>query len=481
MEQKDYIKYDALELAGLIKRGEVSPGEVLSCALSVIEQINPSVRAIIETHPPVPSNAGADQVFYGVPFLLKDVGSSFPGLKREYGSQLAEGVTAVSTGNLAKRFLRAGLQIFGRTKSPEMAFNITTESKLYGPVHNPWDLSRSAGGSSGGAAAAVASRMVPMAEANDGGGSIRIPASCNGVVGLKPSRGRISCAPDAWEFLNGLSGALVTSRSVRDTAAMLDVLQGPEPGDPYPVAKPEMPYLETLQRRPPSLKIALVTEAWTTNIPVHNDCTDAATDVARLCKNLGHHVEPQKLDIGVGWETFTEANARIWCINIARWIDGLSKQTGRPATLDTLEATTLACYHYGKTQSAENVLDSFDIFNRVSRTIGEFHRQYDLILSPTLPNPPHLLGAFDANRSGMTGLDWSHFILSGSPFTPVFNVTGQPAISLPLAWNGDGLPIGIQFVADMGREDLLLGLAAQLEECRPWQNRMPSIPGTTFV
>jgi len=473
MHFKDYMAHDAVGLATLIRSGAVSRAEVLACAYAAIETIDRDVQALVETFDPVPSEAGPDALFYGVPFLLKDVGGPIPDLKQECGSRLAEGMVASRLNNFSNRYLKAGLQIIGRTKSPEMAFNITTENRLHGAVHNPWDLTRSAGGSSGGAGAATAARMVPMAEANDGGGSIRIPASCNGVVGLKPSRGRISSAPDASEYLNGLSVPLVTSRSVRDTAAMLDVMQGAEPGDPYPVALPVEPYLDSIRTAPRPLKIALVTEAWTTGIEIDPVCVEAATDAARLCEDLGHQVTPAALDLGISWDGFIEANARIWCTNIARWIDHLAKETGRPVTHDTLEATTLACYHYGKAQSAEHLLEALEICNIVSRTLGAVHQDFDLILSPTLPKPPQPLGTYNADRDDLDGLEWSQFVLSATPFTPVANVTGQPAISLPLGWTQSGLPIGVQFMAAIGKEDTLLKLAAQLETAQPWADKIP--------
>ncbi len=475
MNLADYFSHDALGLAALIRSGEVSRFEVIACARDAIEAIDGDVQAVIETYDPVPSKASPEAPLYGVPFLLKDVGAPIPGLRQECGSRLARGMIASRDNNFSKRYLAAGLQIIGRTKSPEMAFNLTTENRLHGAVHNPWDLARSAGGSSGGAGAATAARMVPMAEANDGGGSIRIPASCNGVVGLKPSRGRISSAPDAWEYLNGLSAPLVTSRTVRDSAAMLDVMQGAEPGDPYPVAPPAEPYLDAIRKAPRPLKIALITEAWTTGLAVDPACARAATEAAELCEDLGHQVTPQVLDIGVSWDAFVEANARVWCTNIARWADGLAKETGRAISHETLEATTLACTRYGKAQSADHLLEAFEVFNRVSRAVGAFHQRFDLVLSPTLPKPPQPLGTYNADREDLDGLGWTNFILSASPFTPVANVTGQPAISLPLGWMASGLPVGVQFMAAIGAEDTLLKLSAQIEDAKPWINKRPKV------
>ncbi|RMF11984.1 MAG: amidase [Alphaproteobacteria bacterium] len=472
MNIDEYVKLDGLALGKLVRKGDVTAADLAACAQQVIAALNPHINAVIETYtdrgaPPQPTGP-----FAGVPFLVKDVGVAPAGARRECGSRIGEGATATHDCALLDRFRTAGFQIIGRTTAPEMAFNVTTENLLHGPTRNPWDLSRSPGGSSGGAAAAVAAGMVPVAEANDGGGSIRIPASCCGVFGLKPGRGRVSAAPDAWEYLNGLSAAHVVSRSVRDSAAALDAIQGPEPGDPYIIAPPTRSYLNEVARPPEPLRIALMTTPWNGG-KVDADCIRAAIEAADLCETLGHRVEEDAPALGVDWPGFVEANARIWCTNIARMVDALAIETGRQISPDTLEATTLACYEYGKRLSAGELLGALDICNMVSRSVGDFFTRHDMLLTPTLPLPPQPLGTYDANQGGLDALGWTSRLFEASPFTPIFNVTGQPAMSVPLAMSRHGLPLGVQFAARMNREDLLFRLAGQLEQATPWAMRYP--------
>lgn len=470
MKQSEYVTLDGLGLADLVRRGEVSAQEVADAARAVIAARNPDINAVVEVFDPLPAAASGQEPFLGVPFLVKDVGASVQGVRHECGSRLAAGVKSDHDSALARRWRAAGLRIIGRTTSPEVAFNIATENKLHGPTRNPWSLEHSPGGSSGGAAAAVAAGMTPMAEANDGGGSIRIPAACCGVVGLKPSRGRISMAPGAWEYLNGLSSAHVVSRSLRDTAALLDAVAGAEPGDPYPPSPPARPYLEEVSRDPKRLRVALMVTPWN-NGAVAPVCADAARATASLLELLGHDVAEAALPLGVSWDAFIEANARIWCANIAPWLGMLADATGRPISPTYVEATTRACYHYGRGLSAGDLLAALAICNTVSRQSGAFFQKYDILLTPTLPQPPHRLGVYNADEPGLSALDWADKIFAGSPYTPLCNVTGQPAISLPLFQSADGLPIGVQLIAGIGREDLLFQLGGQLARAQPWNMR----------
>jgi amidase len=474
MHVDDYKAQDGLGLARLVRTRQVSAEEVLAAARAVIEAENLTINAVIEAFDAQLAATSGTEPFLGVPFLVKDVGTSVQGIRYQCGSRLgARSAPSPHDSALARRWRRAGLRIMGRTTTPEVAFNITTENRLHGPTRNPWNLAHSAGGSSGGAAAAVAAGMVPLAEANDGGGSIRIPAACCGLVGLKPSRGRISMAPDAGEYLCGLSVSHVVSRSLRDSAAMLDATAGPEPGDPYPPLPITESYLKALARDPAPLRIALMITPWNGG-KVHPACADAAKDTARLLESLGHYVTEAVLPLGASWDAFIEANARIWCANITPWLDALAAETGRSVAPDAVEATTWACYQYGQSLSAAQLLEALQIVNTVSRHAGAFFEEYDILLTPTLPQPPHRLGVFNADAPGLSALDWAGQIFAGSPYTPLANVTGQPAISLPLATAADNLPIGMQFMAGMGREDLLFSLSGQIERARPWSQACPS-------
>ncbi|MDA5194227.1 amidase [Govanella unica] len=481
MTPEDYAQFDGIGLARLIKRGEISPAEAVKAALERIAQTNPAINAVIETWgsrtarkiaalPDLPGGPLA-----GVPFLLKDVGGSEPGVSHECGSRLARDMAPdkVETA-LMRRYREAGLISIGRATSPEFAFNITSENILHGPTRNPWSLRHSPGGSSGGASAAVAAGMVPIAEANDGGGSIRIPAACCGLFGLKPSRGRISMAPGAWEYLCGLSATHVVSRSVRDSAAALDAATGAEPGDPYPVRAPERSYLAELDQPLGSLRVGLMLAPWNGGA-LHPDCRRATLEAAALIADMGVVVEEATPDLGIDWEGFMLANARIWCSNIALWIDGLAAATGRPIGTDTLERSSLACYHFGKSMSAYDLLDAVAVCNMVSRKVGQFFERYDLLLTPSLPQPPHLLGVYDANADYADGLAWTRKIFGGSPYTPTFNVTGQPAVSIPWDLNDEGLPIGVHFAARMGDEAGLFRMGAAIERARPWAQRRPPL------
>lgn len=478
MKISDYVKYDGLGLAGLMARGDVSPAEVAQAALDAIASVNPDVGAVIDTYPdrarPTSLDDFPDGPFRGVPFLVKDLVLHEAGRLCESGSRLGAGLVVPYDTDLMVRYRAAGLNTLGRTKSPEMGFNISTENILHGPVHNPWNSERSAGGSSGGAAAAVASGMVPLAHANDGGGSIRIPAAACGLVGLRPTRGRTPLGPDAGQALNGFGIEHVVSRSVRDSAAALDATEGPGIGDPYEIVRPSRPYLEAMQTPPRGLRIALMTQAWG-GARTTPDIVAALQSTARLLEDLGHHVEEAAPDLGMSWDSFIETNAIIWCANIASWIGGLASAVNRPINLDTLERATLACYDYGRRLTAGEYLAADANCNAVSRRVAPFFRRYDILLSPVLPQAPQPLGVHDANGPCASGLEWTQRIFTASPFTPIFNMTGQPAMSLPLHQGNDGLPIGLQFAARYGDDETLFRLAAQLESACPWAGRQPPV------
>lgn len=475
MKLADYVSHDALGLAELVRKREVSPGELIDAAMAACAATNPAINAVIETWPAEQDDMPSDAPFSGVPFLIKDAVLHMKGRKTEMGSRLAAGLVAPEDTHLMARFRKAGLLAFGRTTSPEMAYSCTTESALNGATRNPWNLDHSSGGSSGGASAAVAAGIVPMAHANDGGGSTRIPAACAGLFGLKPSRGRVPIGPDADEGLNGLGVELAVSRTVRDSAALLDCVQGAEPGDPFIIAPPARPYLDEVATPPGALRIGLLTDPFGGSRTAPQ-VADAVQAVAKQCEALGHKVEIADIALGASWDAFMLANARIWSSNLAHWIDGLSGVTGRPINLDTLEPQTLACYEYGARTSAGELLSAFDIRNLVCRSLGAWFARNDLLLSPTLPGLPAKIGWFGENAPGRDGLGWTELVFSYSPFTPLFNVAGLPAMSMPLGHDSaSNLPIGIHFAAAFGREDLLFRIAGQLERAMPWTDRTPPV------
>jgi amidase len=467
----DYAEHDGLSLAQLVRSRQVSARELAQTALAAIARLNPALGAVIETwDDEIPEQIDPTSPFCGVPFLIKDAVLQAQGRKSELGSRLAMGAVASHDSNLMARFRAAGVVTLGRTKCPEMAFSPTTEPVAHGAARNPWDLGLSTGGSSGGAAAAVASGMVPIAHANDGGGSIRIPAAACGLVGLKPSRGRIPSGPDYDEGLFGLGVELIVSTSVRDTAAMLDAVGGADQGAPYTIAPPESAYMSVLSRPAPALKIGLMLDPWGGERSTP-EMAAAVRDAAALCSALGHHVEEAAPSLGVGYPEFVEANVIIWCANIAAWIHGLAAAFGRPIDETTLEPQTLAAWDYGRGLTAADLLRAFDVRNSVCRSFASFFAQHAVLLSPTLPGPAPELGSYAFGGHGIASVG---LMFDRIPYTPAFNFTGLPAISLPLSQTAQGLPLGVQFGAGFGREDLLIGLAGQLEKARPWRSRRPA-------
>jgi amidase len=475
MKLSEYVRYDALGLAALVAKRDVSGAELQAAALRAIDEVNPRINAVVEHWPGEPSGAhGTGGGFTGVPFLIKDVAIAMAGKRVELGSRIAAGHVAAADSNLMRHFHRAGLVTLGRTASPEMAFSTTTESLFNGPTRNPWNLDHSAGGSSGGSAAAVAAGIVPMAHATDAAGSIRVPAASTGLFGLKPTRGRVSNGPGMDEVFNGFGVQLGVSRSVRDSAALLDAVNRPDAGEPYFTAPPEHSFLSEVTRAPGRLRIGVMPQAWSGQRP-SDEVAAATLAAAELCRQLGHDVDQAKLDIGVTWEEFVHANAQIWCANLVGWIDGFAAATGRKADLATLEPSTLACYEYGRRALAPAFAGALDVRNRVSRAVADFFGRYDVLLTPTLPDTAQRIGAYTEGTAHMDGLEWTGHVFRHSPYTPLFNVAGVPAMSVPLASSRDGLPIGVQFAAAFGQDGLLLRLAGQLEQAAPWAGRIPPI------
>jgi amidase len=473
MRLSEYVRYDGLGLAELVAKGEVTPAALAELACRAVDQVDGRLNAVIETWPAEEEAPGAGPLA-GVPFLIKDVAIAMAGKRVELGSRIAAGHVAAEDSNLMRHFRRAGLVTVGRTTSPEMAFSTTTESLHNGPTRNPWDPGRSAGGSSGGSAAAVAAGIVPLAHATDAAGSIRVPAATTGLFGLKPTRGRVSNGPGMDEVFNGFGVQLGVSRTVRDSAALLDAVNVPEAGEPYFTSPPPQGFLADLQRAPVGLRMGLMTAAWSGQQPSAE--TGAALQAAAaLCRQLGHTVDEVAIPLGVSWEAFVHANAQIWCANLVGWVDGFASAYGRRVDLSTLEASTLACYEYGRRAGAPALVAALDVRNRVSRAFGAVFEKRDVVMTPALPEVAQPIGAYAAGTAHMDGLDWTGHVFHHSPYTPAFNVAGLPAMSVPLNQSAAGLPIGIQFAAGWGQDGLLLRLAAQLEAAAPWKDRVPAV------
>ena len=474
MQLHEYVSFDGLGLAQLLRDGEVSAAQLQDAAMRAMHAVNPHVNAVVGHWPATLDGIDSSAPFAGVPFLIKDVAVTMAGQRSEAGSRLGAGHVASLDSHLMTQFRAAGLATFGRTSTPEMAFATTTEPVLYGATRNPWNLALSAGGSSGGAAAAVAAGIVPLAHATDAAGSIRVPAASTGLFGLKPSRGRVSNGPAMDEIFSGLGVQLGVSRTVRDSAALLDCVQGVLPGEPYVTAAPGHSWLSQVSVAPGKLRIGVQRAASNGALPA--PAVAAALDASvRLLESLGHHVEEAAPPLGVSWDDFVQANARIWCANLVPWIDALAQESGRAVSLQTLEAATLACYCYGQTVRAVDFVAALDVRNTVTRHAGAFFRQYDVLLTPTLPDLPWQLGRYGENEATLDGLGWTARLFGHSPYTPLANVAGLPAMSVPLAQSSDGLPIGMQFMAGYGNDGMLLRLAGQLERAAPWGHRRPPV------
>lgn len=466
MRIDEYQSHDATGLAGLIARGEVSADEVLDVAFAAIKEREPALGAVVALCEEQARSAVAGLlpgVLAGVPYLIKDLECDVAGTPTTNGSRLFAGAPAKRDSTLVTRLRVAGVLIVGKTNTPEFGLGTTTESALFGPVHNPWRLDHSAGGSSGGSAAAVAAGMVPVAHATDGGGSIRIPASCCGLFGLKPSRGRVTAGPDRGESWAGLSVAHAVTRTVRDSATLLDVTGTPEPGDPYHAPQPVGPYAAEVGADPGRLRIGLILNPVDADVLVDAECTRAAQEAAALCEALGHEVEP------VEWpDTLTrpgEVIAPISAAHMARMVDLRLAELGRELRPGDLDAATELIVEKGRRLTLARYLAAVDTMHTIGRAVTRLTGRFDVLLTPTMAVVPPKLGELDPNRdpraalAGMRGM---------AAFTSLFNVTGQPAMSVPLGGTADGMPVGVQFAGRYGDETTLLRLAGQLEAAAPW-------------
>jgi amidase len=491
----DYDKHDGLGLAELVRKKEVKPSELVEEAISRIEKLNPQLNAVIHRMYDLARKAAEgnlpDRPFGGVPFLLKDLMADYAGVPTRKGSRFHNDFVPDHDSEIVRRYKAAGVIVLGKTNTPEYGLLPVTETELFGPSNNPWDLTRTTGGSSGGSAAAVASRMVPLAHGNDGGGSIRIPASCCGVFGLKPTRGRNPIGPDLGEAWQGLACDHVLTRSVRDSAAMLDATAGPDVGALYYAPPPPRPYLEEVGTDPGKLRIAFTSKPFLPGV-VHEDCVKGLQATVKLCKNLGHEMVeavPQ-----IDGEAFARAFLTMICGETRADIEEAEALLGRKATYKDFETGTWATGLLGKQITAAEFSMAIRLLQRSARQIGQFFEDYDVLMTPTLATPPLVIGALEPkgaeafamkllgslNAGGLLqrlgGVDASvEKIFGFMPYTPLFNATGQPAMSVPLYWNDEGLPIGIHFVSRYSDEATLFRLAGQLEQAKPWFDHTPPI------
>ncbi|MBW2060043.1 MAG: amidase [Deltaproteobacteria bacterium] len=472
----EFAFLDATAQAELVRSKEVQPIELVEAAIERIERLNPSLNAVITPMYDLAREAAKGEIpdgpFTGVPFLMKDIGAYYAGVRMAMGTALLRDFVPDHDSELTIRQKKAGLISLGKTNTPELGLLPTTEPHLFGPSRNPWNTERTTGGSSGGSSAAVASGLVPMAHANDGGGSIRIPASCCGVFGLKPNRARNSLAPDFGDMFSGLVIEHAVTRSVRDSAALLDATSGPVVGDPYWAPPPARPFLEEVGVDPGRLRIAFTTAA-VTGTPVHADCLAAVRDAAVLCEELGHEVVEAAPATPGGEEMFAQAFTVLWAGGLASTINGIALLTNQTPQPDNYEPLTWALYEQGRQFSASDYLLSIQMLQRVARDIAKFFVDYNILLTPVLGEPPVPIGTFDAPEENPMQA-WER-VVQFAPFTATFNATGQPAMSVPLFWNEEGLPVGAHFVGRFGDEATLFRLAAQLEQARPWADRRPPV------
>jgi len=474
MNLSEYLSFDGLGLAGLIRTGQVKAEELRDLALIGMERINPTINAVIGLAPSESDRALRERdrnaQFSGVPFLIKDIGAHMSNIPSELGSRLTKGLTLSHDSELAARFKKAGLVTLGRTNTPEFGCSASTEPVLYGATRNPWNLLHTPGGSSGGSAAAVAAGIVPIAHANDGGGSIRVPASCCGLFGMKPSRGRNPAGPDQDDLIFGLGAEHVVTRTVRDSAAMLDATHGADIGARYLLPTPSISFLDSSQRDPQRLRIAFSTKAPHGAPDVDDECRRAVLETAKLCEKLGHDVFEGEPNIGhdESCAIFRDIAGPI----MASTFKALSALLGRTINSENLEVTTLAVFNHGMRMSAVDLTMAIDGVNAVSRKLGHFFSSCDLWLSPVLTTPPVKLGVLNANEEGLDATQWIKKTMDFAPFCAMFNGSGQPAMSIPLHWTKDGLPVGVQFAARFGEESTLFSLAGQLERARPWIGRI---------
>ncbi|MBN2113597.1 MAG: amidase [Acidimicrobiia bacterium] len=492
----DYERHDATGLADLVRRREVHPLELFEAAARRIEERNPGLNAVVYPDLERARAAAAAEpregAFAGVPFLVKDIGAAVAGLPYTESSHSRVGYVAPADNEIVSRHRRAGLVILGKTNTPEMGLAVITEPALHGPTRNPWDPDRTPGGSSGGSAAAVAAGMVPLAHGTDGGGSIRIPASHCGLFGLKPTRGRSTWGPERVEDWLGLTEQHGLSRSVRDSARLLDATCGAAPGIPYRLASPSRPYADEVGAPPGKLRIGFTRRALLDERPQDPECVAAVEEAARLCAELGHEVAEVQLPLDI--PVIVDAFVTLAGVQAALEL-GVSEQlTGRRVRPGDVEPVTWTARLIGDKRSAADLGRALGIMRDLGLAMAAFMEAYDVVLTATTAQPPWPIGQYDltGGQRAMLGVvgrapvgpllgavvkQLSGEILAQMPNTPLCNLTGQPAMSVPLHWTPAGLPVGVQFIGRLEEEGLLFRLASQLEAARPWWDRRPALAG----
>ena len=491
----EYDQYDGLGLAQLVREKKISSLELCEEAINRIEKINPLINAVVtpmfDIGRATAKNFPPDGPFAGVPFLLKDLLSTYAGVRMTNGCRAYKNYIPDYDTELMKRYKRAGVVTLGKTSTPEFGLMGITEPELFGPTRNPWNPERTCGGSSGGSAAAVAAGMVPIASGGDGGGSIRIPSCYCGLFGLKTSRGRTPTGPKVGEYWQGAAVEHVLTRSVRDSAAMLDAIAGADPGAPYVIKPPEKPYSEEMNREPGSLKIAFNTES-PLGTGTHEYCKDAVLKTARLLQDLGHKVEEARPDVDglkLANTYFTMYFGEIAAdIDLAETI--LKRKVGRK----DFEITTWFFGKLGQCYSAKEFVEATREWDIAARVMGQFHLKYDLYLTPTVAYPAAKIGELLPKSYEKVAMEIISYLglsplakasgmvnqiaiqtLAKTPFTQLANFTGQPAVNIPLQWDENNMPCGVQFIAPFGDEAMLFRLASQLEKAQPWFNKRPSL------
>ncbi len=496
MTREEYTRHDATGLAALVRAGAVTPLELIEAAVRQLERVNPKVNAVVyrmdDEARALARSVDVGAAFAGVPFLAKDLQSEYAGHPTSRGSRVAASLPAREDTELVRRVRATGVAVLGKTNTPEFGLMPYTEPELWGPCRNPWALDRTPGGSSGGSAAAVAAGIVPMAGGGDGAGSIRMPASCCGLFGLKPTRGRVPAGPRDAEPWRGSVAEHVITRSVRDSAAMLDATHGPEPGAPYRIAPPRGSFAAQVGADPGRLRIAWTTAPLIGSAAPHPDCVEAVEGAARLLEEMGHEVV--EAAPGVDGSAFARAFVYMIAGEVGAEFEDLARALGRRLRRSELEPLTWALGLVAKAVSAGELATSLRLLERCGRAVGRFLADYDVLVTPTVAEPPPRIGALPPSRVERLHLRLMGAIGSGrlvkvaglldriadgafdyTAWAPAFNVGGQPAMSVPLHWNAAGLPVGVHFVAGVGDEGALLRLAGQLERARPWFDRVPEL------
>lgn len=482
MKLSEYASYDGLGLAQLVCKGEVTANELAIYATEATAEVNPQINAVVELYRDRIEDFDADSLgqgpFHGVPFLIKDVGNLEAGRKCEQGSRLLEGFVPQEDSYLIQLLRDSGINNIGRTNVPELCIASTTENSLYGDTFNPWRTGYSAGGSSGGAAAAVAAGIVPIAHGSDIGGSIRIPAAHCGVVGLKPSRGRVSYGPQQAERGRGMASNMVQTRTLRDTAAMLDCLGLPQPGDPFVIRQPPRSYLDEaihaeVGSKNNRLRIGFTCSPLMAGYELDPEIVAAVKQTALRLEELGHQVEEATPNYNP--EDAIKNCPDMWFLGLDQYLDGMATALNREVGSYTLDPVTVSMYKFAKNIDPFSIFTAEDYCNRLSRNFGQFFQQYDIWLTPTTARPSEPSGLNSQKLNNVSVEEFFYLSEGAVQFTVPYNITGGPAISLPLHQTKDGLPIGIQLGTRHGEEELLIRLASELEQVMPWIDRRPAV------